>query len=207
MASRASAEAMRTNWEPVPGFRFAVEIQGLVAAWFMECGGLTIERQVQQYEEGGTNAYVHQLPGRIICSNITLKRGLADPALWKWFAGLFDGALYDAGVTRLQVSIVLYRADLAEAGRWTIPRAFPANWSVPQLAAEGDLVAIEALELAQGAGSSATLGTGSAVQRAVGVGERGPSVQEADLPALAQKVCALLRQELKVECARLGWNR
>jgi phage tail-like protein len=142
-----AAQIERPALEPVPGFRFAVNIDGVTAGWFTECGGLMVERTVYPYEEGGLNAYVHQLPNRIKHTNITLKRGIADETLWKWFAGERDVGLYEAKVAYHDVTIVLYNVDRTEAKRWNVSRAYPVKWTGPDLKAEGNQVAIETLEL------------------------------------------------------------
>lgn len=138
----------RDGHDPVPGFRFAIEVQGVVAGWFTECGGLSVERKVHTYEEGGLNAYVHQLPDRISHSRITLKRGIADPALWQWFAGEKDEGLYEGKVAYRNVTIILYGVDHKEAGRWNVANALPVKWNGPEFRTDGDQLAVETLELA-----------------------------------------------------------
>jgi phage tail-like protein len=193
------------------GFRFGVEIQGIVVGWFTECSGLSIEREVYPYQEGGQNAYVHQLPGRVKSANITLKHGIADQALWKWFR---EG-LYNLQVERHNLSIILYGVDFAETERWDLTDAFPLKWTGPELKTDDNQVAVEALTVGQGSAS-----TSSSVQRAraeghssgqtMGVLEAdqeevvGPAV---DVPLLADKVFDLLKQELRWERERLGWKR
>ncbi len=190
--------------DPIPGFRYAVEIGGIAAGWFTRCTGLSVERSVRTYEEGGLNAYVHQLPGRITRTHITLEHGIAGPALWQWFAGEQDKGLHESRVAYRDVTIILYNADLAEAQRWHLPQALPVRWTGPTIRADGREVAIETLELAQSDG-----GLDGAVRRAMaaeGTDEEGQSLlgDDVDLPALAQRVYALLRQELRIERERRG---
>jgi phage tail-like protein len=134
--------------DPVVKFRFALTMTTKgkpvdVLGWFTECSGLTVERESKSYEEGGVNAYVHQLPGRVKQSRITLKRGLADNALWDWFkAGLFDGK-----VERRNVSIVLYNSNLTMKKQWDLDSAFPVKWTGPDFQSDTNQVAIEAVEL------------------------------------------------------------
>jgi phage tail-like protein len=198
----------------VPSFRYAVEIEGIAVGWFTDCGGLTVERTVYPYEEGGLNAYVHQLPDRIKHTHITLKRGIADQMLWKWFAGENDEGLYESKVTYRNVTIVLYNVDRTESRRWNVERAYPTKWSGPDLRADSTQVAVETLEFAQGESAAA-----SVEQRALETEEGGhlgeglasqqqePAEPEANLPALAKKVYDLLKQELRLERERLGWTR
>lgn len=143
-----SAANRQDSRDPAPGFRFGIEIQGIVAGWFTECSGLSVERKVHSYEEGGLNAYVHQLPDRISHSHITLKRGIADMALWQWFAGERDAGLFEGKVAYRDVTIILYGVDHKEAGRWNVTRALPVKWSGPDLTADAHQVSVESLELA-----------------------------------------------------------
>ncbi len=138
----------RDSRDPVPGFRFGIEIQGIVAGWFTECNGLSVERKVYPHEEGGLNAYVHQLPDRISYGHITLKRGIADMALWQWFAGEKDEGLFEGKVSYRDVTIILYGVDRKEAGRWNVSRALPVRWSGPDFRSNGNQVSVESLELA-----------------------------------------------------------
>ena len=62
-----------TREDPALSYKFYIEIQGLYVAEFTECGGLEMEREVEPYAEGGVNDFVHQLPGRVKYSDITLK--------------------------------------------------------------------------------------------------------------------------------------
>jgi hypothetical protein len=50
-------------------------------------------------------------------------------------------------------------------------------------------------------------GGGGALPGIASPGQETPADQEIDLQALARKVYALLKQELKLERERLGWNR
>lgn len=188
--------------DPLAGFRFGVELEGLVVGWFTDCGGLTVERGVLPYEEGGVNEYVHQLPKPITHTNITLERGISDPALWEWF----QQGLYDGKVTRRNVSIVLYGGDYVEVRRWNLTNAYPVKWHGPALQGDGDRVAVESIEIAQGVG-----GSGAAAGESVGLVQRAVDDESAgygeaeniDIDALARKVYDLLRSELGRERERI----
>ena len=188
--------------EPTAGYRFGVEIQGLVVGWFAECSGLSFERAVLPYEEGGVNDRVHQLPGRIQQTRLSLKRGLADSRLMAWF---LEGG-QDGGVTRRDISILLLGVDGTEAGRWDLHGVFPLKWQGEGPVAGSDQVAVETIEIGSGDG-----GAGSAtVQRAGGetpevLPAGTQSAPELDLPALAERIVALLKQDLRVERERLPW--
>jgi phage tail-like protein len=129
--------------EPIAGFRFGIEIEGVIQGWFTECSGLTIERKTEQRREGGVNDFVHQLPGRIEYTSISLKRGIADNALWDWF----QKGLYDGKVERHNISIILYSQDYTKAKRWNLRDAYPTKWTGPSLRTDSNEAVVETLEL------------------------------------------------------------
>lgn len=129
--------------DPIAVYKFGLEIEGIITGWFTECSGLSIEREVFKWEEGGLNEYEHQLPGRTKYSNITLKRGVAGDELWNWF----QKGLYDGKVGRQNISIILYSRDGTKAKRWNLREAYPNKWTGPSFKADSNEVAIETLEI------------------------------------------------------------
>jgi phage tail-like protein len=129
--------------DPLPGFGFAILMMKFVKGWFTECGGLTIERETMDQREGGVNHYVHQLPGRIKQSRITLKHGLAGSELWDWF----QQGLYNGNVERHNISIILFGPTLTVNTWWDVKDAYPIKWSGPSLNTGGNEVTVETLEL------------------------------------------------------------
>ena len=130
--------------DPYRGFRFRMEIDGIAVAHFSEVSGIQAETETEPYEEGGVNDFVHQLPKRTKYPHITLKRGITDvDELWNWHQEVVSGKF-----KRKNGSIIL----LSEAGedkwRWNFTKAFPVKWTGPDLKAESNTVAFEAIELA-----------------------------------------------------------
>lgn len=139
------AAASRTD--PYLGYRFLVEIEGLVVGGFSEVSGLSVEMTPEEYAEGGLNAFTHKLPTRFSHPNLVLSRGLTDSSdLWTWCqesAGWFVPT-----IRRRNVRIVLLDAAGAESWGWEVAKAYPVQWSGPELRADRAAVAIERLELA-----------------------------------------------------------
>jgi phage tail-like protein len=134
---------MTDRIDPTVKFRFAVKISGVTVGWFTDCSGLSVERETVSRPEGGINDYTHQLPGRVKQSRITLKRGLADNALWSWF----EKGLYDGQVERYNISIILYNSDLSQKKQWDLENAYPVKWSGPDFQSDSNQASIETLEL------------------------------------------------------------
>lgn len=130
--------------EPFPSSRFYIEIDGINKAVFTEAEGLQIEIDVTEYEEGGSNGFVHRLPGRARISNLTLKRGLVQSnQLFKWQAEITQGK-----ITRRNVSVVMYDPAGTEVVRWNLIKAYPVRWIGPAGRVNENVASIETLELA-----------------------------------------------------------
>jgi phage tail-like protein len=131
--------------DPIPVFKFWIEINGIVEAEFKECSGLRLERRVEEVEEGGVNDHVHILPGRNKYANIVLKYGVTlSNEVWNWY----QEGLYDGKVTRKDFSILLRGIDGQVAKTWNVSKGFPVKWEGPALNVEGSQVAVETLEIA-----------------------------------------------------------
>ena len=130
--------------DPYLSFHFLVEIEGLVIGGFNEVTGLTVEVEIEEYREGGLNAYVHKLAGPArYPNNLVLKHGLTDSdTLWNWHQGVASG-----NIQRRNGSIILLDSAGEEQWRWNFVDAYPVRWVGPDLRAGSAEVAIETLEL------------------------------------------------------------
>jgi phage tail-like protein len=131
--------------------RFYVEIGNRegspIQAVFTEVSGLQVEMQVMEYEEGGTNNFIHKMPGRLKVSNVTLKHGLTKSnEFFKWC--LTPATRANQPVERRNVTVVMYDASGQAVIRWNFDGAFPVKWVGPQFTADSASLAIESVELA-----------------------------------------------------------
>jgi phage tail-like protein len=127
----------------VGGYRFMVELDGMLVAGFSEVSGLTVETELEEVPEGGLNQYVHRLPGRTKLGPIVLKRGMTlTNELWNWYADVIEGDF-----ERRSGSIILYDERDQEFRRWNFYDAYPTKWIGPELNASSSEVAVEAIEL------------------------------------------------------------
>jgi len=128
---------------PYTSFRFRVEIEGIEVARASEISGLQIETEIETYEEGGVNSYVHKLPKRTKYQNITLKRGITDShEMWDWYQDVVSGIF-----ERKYGAIVLMDANNEDKWRWDFLEAYPIKWTGPDLRADSNTVAFETIEL------------------------------------------------------------
>ena len=129
--------------DPYMGYRFTVEIEGMIVGGFSEVSGIQSELATQDFEEGGQNEYVHRLPGRMKYPNLVLKHGLTDiETLWRWHRDIVHGKM-----SRRNGSVMLLNTNFLEAWRWNFVDAYPVKWTGPQLNAGQSQVAVESVEL------------------------------------------------------------
>lgn len=131
------------SFDPYAGFRFLVELGGIVTGGFSNVAGLERTTKVDDYHEGGVNDYVHKLAGVTTYPNLVLKRGLADRyELWAWHQEVIAGRIH-----RREVSVILV-GRFGQAIRWVFERAFPVKWTGSDLDAAAPAVVVESVELA-----------------------------------------------------------
>src|SRR5438132_6771777 len=99
-------------------------INAALGGGFTECTGLDGTLQVEEYNEGGVNGFVHKFPTRMTYSNITLKRGVAfSEDLWNWHFSYVQGK----GKRRDGV-IFLQNESHIPVKAWVFRRGLPLKW-------------------------------------------------------------------------------
>ena len=129
--------------DPLRGFRYLVEIDGIVSGAFLRVKGLSREVRHESYREGGVNEYEHKLLTQVTYPVVVLERGLALDDLWKWALAAADG-----DVTRRTIRVRLQDEATNRAWAWQIEHALPVKWSSSDLDANASQVVMETLELA-----------------------------------------------------------
>ena len=149
--------------EPFTTFNFAVEIEGLLVGGFAEVSGLESEIQIEDYQEGGVNGFVHRLPGRTSHANLVLRHGLtAISTLWNWYYGTTQGI-----IRRKNGTIMLLDPRQIPVMWWNVRNALPVRWTGPTFNAASDEVGFETLELVHEGLTQPLLGQAAAA--AIGV--------------------------------------
>lgn len=130
--------------DPLLGFHFAVEVQGIINGYFTECSGLGSEHEVVEHKivkEGVT--IVRKLPGRLKWGDITLKRGItANMDMWDWRKQVEDGKVAKA---RRDGSIIMFDDEFKEVARWNFVAGWPSKVNGPSPKSDGNEVGIEEL--------------------------------------------------------------
>jgi phage tail-like protein len=134
--------------DPLLGFHFGVEIQGMVTGYFTECSGLGSEHEVIEHkvvDESGHEVMM-KIPGRLKWANISLKRGITDSMdIWDWRKMVEDG---DVEGARANGSIVMFDERFSEVARWNFENAWPIKVSGPSVKADSNEIGIEELSIA-----------------------------------------------------------
>ena len=133
--------------DPEGNYVFALEIDGIEVAQFLECSGLKNTTEVFELQEGGMNDRVHKLPGQSRWDNIVLRYGVtSDVSLMEWRGEILTD---DFGRnSRRKGSIVVKNNQMEVVRRYNFLEAWPVSWEGPNLAASGAELAIESVELA-----------------------------------------------------------
>jgi phage tail-like protein len=129
--------------DPLRGFRFLVEIDGIASGGFARVKGMSREYRHESYREGGVNDYEHKLLTQVSYPVVVLERGLALDDLWNWAQAAVDG-----NPVRRTMHIRLQDEAGQKQWAWQIAHAIPVKWSVPDLDASSSSVVMESLELA-----------------------------------------------------------
>jgi phage tail-like protein len=132
-----------TRQDPLRGFRFLVEIQGIASGGFSRVKGLSRELKHESYREGGVNEYEHKLVTQVTYPVVVLERGLALDDLWKWALAAADG-----DVKRKTIWIRVQNEADERTWAWQIENAIPVKWTASDLDAQVSPVVMESLELA-----------------------------------------------------------
>jgi phage tail-like protein len=129
--------------DPLRGFRFLLEIEGIASGGFTRVKGLSRELKYESYREGGVVEYEHKLVTQVSFPVLVLERGLALNDLWKWAQAAADG-----DVQRKTVWIRLQDEAGEKAWAWQVEYALPVKWTATDLDAQNSQVVMESLELA-----------------------------------------------------------
>jgi phage tail-like protein len=141
-SDRATKKGSKTP-DPVGALRFLVKADDCTIGRFAHCHGLSAEYEIEEYAEGGQNAFVHKLRGRMRYPNLVLSRGIThESGLMDWFL-----QTKKAG-ERGSISVSLLGPDGKPVRRWGFEGAFPVRWEGPVLNARSHTAATETLEIA-----------------------------------------------------------
>lgn len=141
-------------------FQFSVLIDGETLS-FSEVGGLQSELMVEELKVGGRNDRVYKLPSRVKNSNLVLKRAFntnikpnkkveRNKSLYiKWInKNLYEDGNLNVPIELKDIVVKLLNPKGKELMSWNVKGAYPVKWSISNLNAKENNVAIETIEFA-----------------------------------------------------------
>lgn len=143
LGTAASGPQARNEDLHLSAIQVAVTFDGMPTAYFRSVSGLSVELEVVEFREGGSND-VRKLPGRVKYPNIVLKQAfLGGSELQKWAfriaAGQFEHKNASIVLSDQKSHVVL--------ARYTLTNAWPMKWNGPDFDASSNDVAIETIEI------------------------------------------------------------
>ena len=149
----AGAQSLPGTADPGPSADGAPLVAGDWNGAFQECGGLEIEMDVQEYQEGGRNDGTVRRVGRAKFAPLVLKRGMfhgtdasatASPDLWRWLQDIVNGV---RPVVRCDGLVRVMSADGTVRATWSFDRGLPSKIKGPELNGKSGEIAIEELTI------------------------------------------------------------
>lgn len=133
---------MARDTDPLVGFHFVLDLEGVATGYFTEINGIGSENEVIDHE---TYQIFQQIPGRLKWGDITLKRGVtASMDIWQWRKMVEDGKVEDA---RTNGSIIMLDQELNPVARWDFINAWPSKISGPQMQSDSNNYGLEELTI------------------------------------------------------------
>jgi phage tail-like protein len=129
---------------------FIFEVDGVEIGRFTEVEGLELRVDVFRHAEGGTNGYVHELPGRVDWPHIVLRGGLTKAnSFEKWiYDTVGDGAAANRQkLRRSSGAITLMASDGTRVRSWEFEGAFPVRWRGPRFSVGEKRMPSEEIEI------------------------------------------------------------
>ena len=134
--------------DPLIGAHFALEVQGVVSAFFSQASGFNNSSEVVDHVAVDANgrSVKQKIPGDLTWDDLTLNRGITDDlALWNWRQQVIDGDVVGA---RKDGSVIMYNQASQEMARFNFTNGWPSGWKGPDVSSEDQSVAIEEITIA-----------------------------------------------------------
>ncbi len=147
MSGAAIAPLSDLNALPMANYQFTVKINDQIVGLFQRIGGISVRRNVDEYQEGGFNEYTYEFPRELSYNHITLERGLtSSDFFFKWMMfGKEQGYVISRTIVLEQRFPGL---DAPPPKTWRFDGAFPVRWALSDLSVTNtNAIAVETLEI------------------------------------------------------------
>jgi phage tail-like protein len=133
--------------DPLIGAHFALDVDGVVSAFFAEASGFNNKSEVATHvavDDKGRQV-LQKIPGNLSYDDLVLRRGITDSkALWDWRQKVIDGKVNDA---RANGSVIMYNQAGEEIARFNFVNGWPSSWKGPDVKADDNAVALEEITI------------------------------------------------------------
>ena len=134
--------------DPLIGAHFALDVDGVVVAFFAEASGFNNKSEVVTHaavdDKGGQ--ILQKIPGNLSYDDLVLRRGITDSTdLWDWRQKVIDGKVKEA---RANGSVIMYNQAGEEKARFNFFNGWPSSWKGPDVKADDNAVALEEVTIA-----------------------------------------------------------
>jgi phage tail-like protein len=140
-----TSTAEQKSDDPAVAIRFHLHLDNQQIGWWNSFEGLGMETAIETREEGGNNAWIHQLPTRLKFSNVKLSRPInADSEkVAIWFMAIAQKV--ERGCTAQIKAVDGHGTVIAQ---WSLRDVVPVRWTGPTFKVDTPSMATETLELA-----------------------------------------------------------
>lgn len=140
------ASALPDREDPLIDYRFGLEIEGRLVAYFTSVSGMGSESEVVEHKiVSETGQIIQLIPGQVSWTPITLSRGLTSNLdVWEWRQAVVDGRMEEV---HTNCSIVVYDAANQEVARWNLKNAWPSAVSAPAAEDESTEYMVESITI------------------------------------------------------------
>ncbi|MCH8897873.1 MAG: phage tail protein [Chloroflexi bacterium] len=133
--------------DPLIGAHFALDVDGVVSAFFKEASGFNNSSEVVTHQavDAQGRTVIQKIPGTLTWDDIILRRGITDDkGLWDWRQKVIDGLVSEA---RANGSVIMYNSMNEEVARFNFANGWPSGWKGPDVNSEDQSVAIEEITI------------------------------------------------------------
>lgn len=139
-----SGAALGRRLDPLFGFNYLIEIDGLLTGGFSQVEGLGGSIAVETIHDGGDPRGARQQLGPTTWNNLVLTRGVVElDTLWNWYEATARGI-----IQRKNGTIILLDRKQVPVSLWNFQSGIPVVWSGPTLDASSGQIAVERVEIA-----------------------------------------------------------
>ncbi|MCC6388596.1 MAG: phage tail protein [Dehalococcoidia bacterium] len=138
---------MPDRTDPLIGYQFALEVQGIISGYFTDISGIGSEQEVVEHKVTTPDGkdVIMKIPGRSKWGDITLKRGVTNALDCNaWRKMVEDGDIKGA---RKNGSIIAFDVKFTEIARWNFVNGWPSKYSFGNMSAGDSGVLTEELTI------------------------------------------------------------